>query len=480
MQQLRCLEIPRQTRNHQHPGESKCHVCSIYLIVSGSGIDVMWENSISISFFYFFFVFFLFLFSIFSIFFYFFILRLQILSLQKNLKEVTSSVRNLESLLLTGCFNLSDDRLISAFNCRELSSLTHLDLSMCKKVSCHFSERVFSFSFHFFIFISFLSFLFHYFEFSYQITDDSVSKIAQSLVNLEKLDLAGCANISNSSLAHIERGLKRLKWLNLRSCRNITDSGIARLCGQTEESKLMEVGEEGERWRGVQSLGFLSLQDCQKLTDDSLKYISAGLKSLESINLSFCASLTEFGMKHLSTMVGDSLKEINLRSCDVTDLALRYLSEGGLTLHVLDISFCDRVRDDGLAYLSQGLPQLRSLSLNSIPCTDSGLLKLSQTLTDLNTLNVGQCFNITDRGIDAILNNCSHLSHLDIYGCSRISNQMIQRLEQLNLTLTRDLWQVGTESRSQKKQIQPQLQFTYLTNLNDFSLQPFSFQPCLL
>lgn len=300
-----------------------------------------------------------------------------------------------------------------------------------------------------------------------------MSKIAQSLVNLEQLDLAGCANISNSSLVHIERGLKRLKWLNLRSCRNITDSGIARLCGETvEENKSVEAGSGGggkEGERGVQSLRFLSLQDCQKLTDDSLKYISAGLKNLTSINLSFCPSLTEFGMKHLSTMAGDSLREINLRSCDVTDLALRYLSEGGLTLHVLDISFCDRVRDDGLAYLSQGLPQLRSLSLNSIPCTDSGLVKLSQTLTDLNTLNVGQCFNITDRGIDAILNNCPHLSNLDIYGCSRISNQMIHRLEQLDLTLTRDLWQVGTESKTSK---QGQLQFTYLTNLNEFTLQP--------
>lgn len=215
--------------------------------------------------------------------------------------------------------------------------------------------------------------------------------------------------------------------------------------------------------RGVQTLEFLSLQDCQKLTDDSLKYISAGLKNLKSINLSFCASLTEFGMKHLSTMVGDSLREINLRSCDITDLALRYLSEGGLTLHVLDISFCDRVRDEGLAYLSQGLPQLRSLSLNSIPCTDAGLIKLSQTLTDLDTFNVGQCFNITDRGIDAILNNCPHLNSLDIYGCSRISDYMIQRLKQLNLNLTRDLWQVGCDSKNQTSM---EL-FTYLTNLNE-------------
>lgn len=159
-------------------------------------------------------------------------------------------------------------------------------------------------------------------------------------------------------------------------------------------------------------------------------------------------------------MVGDSLREINLRSCDITDLALRYLSEGGLTLHVLDISFCDRVRDDGLAFLSQGLPQLRSLSLNSIPCTDAGLIKLSQTLTDLNTFNVGQCFNITDRGIDAILNNCPHLNSLDIYGCSRISDYMVHRLKQLNLNLTRDLWQVGCDSKNQT----PMQQFTYLTN----------------
>lgn len=240
---------------------------------------------------------------------------------------------------------------------------------------------------------------------------------------------------------------------------------MAKLSGQTPEENKDSEKHESNAKKGVQSLEFLSLQDCQKLTDDSLKYISAGLKNLKSINLSFCASLTEFGMKHLSTMVGDSLREINLRSCDVTDLALRYLSEGGLTLHVLDISFCDRVRDDGLAYLSQGLPQLRSLSLNSIPLTDAGLVKLSQTLTDLKTLNVGQCFNISDRGLDAILNNCPHLRDLDIYGCSRISNAMIHRLEQLNLNLTRDLWQVGTESRTQSN-VQ---QFTYLTSLNELT-----------
>lgn len=349
---------------------------------------------------------------------------MQILSLQKKeLKDVTQNMPNMETLVLSGCYNLSDDRLMPAFGCM-MRDLTVLNLSMCKKI-----------------------------------TDLSVEQICHNVPRLQRLDLAGCSSLSNASLTLIQHHLKQLLHLNLRSCRNLTDDGIARLCGQPTSPQFIvnnypNKGEEAAGHReeeeyevdveveeeGLTRLEFLGLQDCQKLTDDSLKHVSQGLPNLRSINLSFCASFTEFGLKHLSTMAS-SLKEINLRSCDnVSDIGLRYLSEGGVALHVLDISFCDKISDQGLEFVSQGLPQIQSLSLNSCSVSDKGIVKIAATLTELRTLNIGQCNEVTDKGLNAIIDNCPQLKDVDVYGCTGISTPTIDRLIQLNVNLSRELW----------------------------------------
>ncbi|RWS15146.1 F-box/LRR-repeat protein 14-like protein [Dinothrombium tinctorium] len=307
----------------------------------------------------------------------------QVLSLQRSLREVTLGVPNLERLTLTGCYNLTDEKLIFAFS-EDNYSLTELNLSMCK-----------------------------------QITDRSILKIAQHLKFLQSLDLGGCSNITNSLLTTVRLQLKKLKRLNLRSCRNITDSGIAKLCGQTLSNCVDSTHCINEEPNKV--LEYLGLQDCQKLTDEALRYISVGFSNMKSINLSFCSGITDVGLKHLSTI--SQLNELNLRSCvNITDAGIKYLSDAGLKLRSLDISFCDKIGDQSLSYISQGLCYLHSLSLNSCSITDDGLMKIAQTLNDLSMLNIGQCNRITDKGLNAIAESCRSLRTIDIYGCTRITN----------------------------------------------------------
>lgn len=326
------------------------------------------------------------------------------------MKDVTQSITNLDSLILSGCFNLTDEKLVNAFQ-TSLPCLLELNLSMCKKI-----------------------------------TDQSIFKICKSAQNLRHVDLAGCSCISNKCLEVIQHNLRSLKHLDLRSCRNVTDSGIAKLCGQipspaeTDGYPSQQQTPVYDEDVGIPSLEFLGLQACEKLSDDALKYVSLGLRKLQCINLSFCPGFSELGLKYLSSMAC-SLKEINLRSCDnVCDTGLRYLSEGGVSLHVLDVSFCEKITDEGLGFLSQGQPQLQSLSLNNCRISDIGIMKSAQTLTELKVLNIGQCTRVTDKGINAIINNCPHLSSIDMYGCPSISSGVVDRLMSRNVVLSRDLW----------------------------------------
>ncbi|XP_015126503.1 F-box/LRR-repeat protein 14 [Diachasma alloeum] len=322
--------------------------------------------------------------------------RVQILSLRRGLGDVVKGITNLESLNLSGCYNITDTGLTSAI-CTEYSSLTELNLSLCK-----------------------------------QVTDNSLGRIAQYLKNLESLELGGCCNITNTGLLLIAWGLKKLKRLDLRSCWHISDAGIGHLAGMSRETAA-----------GNLALEHLGLQDCQRVSDEALRHISVGLTCLKSTNLSFCVSITDAGLKHLAKM--SSLREVNLRSCDnISDVGMAYLAEGGSRISSLDVSFCDKIGDLALVYISQGLFNLKSLSLSACQVNDEGICKIAKTLHELETLNVGQCSRLTDKALFTIGESMGQLKCIDLYGCTKITTsglEVIMKMPHIT-TLNLGLWHV--------------------------------------
>ncbi|XP_022081375.1 F-box/LRR-repeat protein 14-like [Acanthaster planci] len=309
--------------------------------------------------------------------------RVQILSLRRSLSHVLQGMPNIQSLNLSGCYNLTDFGLSHAF-VHEIPTLTVLNLSLCK-----------------------------------QITDTSLWRIAQYLKNLESLDLAGCCNINNTGLLVIARGLPKLKCLNLRSCRHVSDVGIGYLAGMSSEAA-----------KGVCNLEELVLQDCQKITDSALGSVAQGLPQLRALNLSFCCGVTDSGMVNLSRM--PSLRELNLRSCDnISDIGIAHLAECGGHFTSLDVSFCDKIGDAALAHISQGMYNLTNISLSSCHVTDDGLDRLVRNLHGLTTLNIGQCVKVTDRGLKLIGDHLHKLKCIDLYGCTKITTVGLERIMQL-------------------------------------------------
>ena len=320
--------------------------------------------------------------------------RVQILSLRRSLRDVITGISNVESLNLSGCYSVTDIGLGHAF-VQDISTLTVLNLSLCK-----------------------------------QVTDSSLGRIAQYLKNLETLELGGCSNITSTGLLLIAWGLRKLKRLNLRSCRHVSDQGIGHLGGLSPNSA-----------HGCLELEYLGLQDCQKLTDQALKHISFQLVNLKGINLSFCGSVTDTGLRFLSKM--PSLRELNLRSCDnVSDIGVGFLAEGGSRITSLDVSFCERIGDQALVHISQGLFQLQCLSLSACNISDEGLNKVVRNLHDLTTLNIGQCSRVSDKGLALIAGHIKNLKSIDLYGCTKITTVGLERIMQLPKlsTLNLGLW----------------------------------------
>ncbi|OXU17208.1 hypothetical protein TSAR_005814, partial [Trichomalopsis sarcophagae] len=313
--------------------------------------------------------------------------------MRRGLGDVFRGIPKLHSLNLSGCFNMSDAGINSALS-QPFSSLTQLNLSYCK-----------------------------------HITDASLGKIAQSLKNLETLDLGGCTNVTNSGLHVIAWGLKSLKRLDVKSCWHVSDQGIGYLAGINSDAG------------GNLALEHLGLQDVQRLTDEGLRSISLGLAtSLKSINLSFCVQITDNGMKHIAKIT--SLRELDLRNCDISESAMANLAEGGSRITSLDVSFCDKVGDQALQHISQGLFNLKSLGLSACPISDEGIDKIAKTQQDLETLLIGQCSRLTDKSILTIVESMPRLRSIDLYGCTKISKCSLEKILKLPLiSLNLGLWQ---------------------------------------
>lgn len=305
--------------------------------------------------------------------------RVQVLSVRKTLRDLTSL--HLQSLDLTGCFNVTDALIINALE-HELPLLERLILSFCK-----------------------------------QITDTSIARVAQYARNLKVLELAGCSQVTSNALTLISVGLERLERLNVRSCKGVTDRGISYISG------LQPADLEP---KGNLNLTDLVLQDCQSVTDDALSHLSC-LKNLDSINISFCAGITDTAFRYLAKST--SLRHLNVRSCDnVSDTGIGYLVEGGSKIETLDLAFCERLTDSCLTHISRGLFNLRALSLSACKITDEGVSNLAKSQIELRALDIGQCSKLTDASAIVLSQYLIRLKALDVYGCVSMTTVGLERL----------------------------------------------------
>jgi len=252
------------------------------------------------------------------------------------------------------------------------------------------------------------------------------------LKQLEELVVSGDM-VGDEGLVHLSK-LPRLRYLHLYGKR-FTDDGMRHL-------------------KNIPNLKTLQLYWLKQLTDKALLHI-AECDNLETVSFHHNENITDKGVKNLSTI--KSLKRLYVHNSLITDEGLKYLSQIK-TLEELSLPYRN-IGDQGLVYLSNlvnlkhlsvtrdylidpemdkgyytdegvkalsKLSQLEELSIGSRGMTDESMEYVSM-LTNLKSLSLGYCMNITDKGI-AKLKALKSLEHLDI----NHANMSISGLSALN------------------------------------------------
>ena len=225
-----------------------------------------------------------------------------------------------------------------------------------------------------------------------------------------ELSFAHCTQIDDVSIYRALLNpntscLKRLEILNLDGVEFLSDIGIR---GILEKCPVLRS---------------LSL-DGEQLTDEIGNSIGSNYyQTLEHLSISYCDNLTDSTLRSLGKLK-------NLQSL--------YMKRGPLFTNSGFVSLFGQLCLNPENYRNpRGL-----LRLTLIECTgllDSGLTKVAQSAPNLSHLDLSWCWNLTDKGLQAIALNCHLMQTLILVGlknCTAIIGASMPRLRYLELVQT--------------------------------------------
>lgn len=204
--------------------------------------------------------------------------------------------------------------------------------------------------------------------------DCCLINIAKESKNLTILNLEGCPNICVATLRTLSN-LKNLKSLNFTSVTSVDDSIVTSIANE------------------CQQLESLNLYDCIKISTDGFKIL---------INLK-------------------NLKQLNVGNTHLDGTALFDIANHCTKLTLLSLESCKNVSEDAFKELSK-VVNLDILCVSSVEnITDSVLL----TFRNLRVLDCDNCHDVTDSGIQHIIEFSPHLNRLSVCNTGITFNALV-------------------------------------------------------
>jgi len=115
----------------------------------------------------------------------------------------------------------------------------------------------------------------------------------------------------------------------------------------------------------------------------------------------------------------------------VTDEEMFRMFGGGRfsELQTLNLSGCSNITDPSVMEVARRCSNLQTLNLEwCTNITDASVMEVARRCSNLQTLNLTCCSNITDASVMEVARRCSNLQTLTLYGCSNITDTSVMEV----------------------------------------------------
>lgn len=238
--------------------------------------------------------------------------------------------------------------------------------------------------------------------------------------------MKGAANARNAASAAAETSENCTHWHDLPM------ELLVRVLTLVDNRTVVTASGVCRGWRDSVGQGIhdLSFSWCGQSVSNLVQSVAPKFPRLQLCRLKRCMHLSDAAIQTASRN-WPGLRTLELSDgVRLTDAALFALADGCPKLEKLDLSNCRNITEAGLLAIVQNCHNLRHLNLWG--CTDAGtdrvLQELAKHCTALQSLNLGWCGQISDKGILAFTRGCSDLRVIDLCRCSLITDQSVSYL----------------------------------------------------
>ncbi|KAL1986263.1 hypothetical protein VTN96DRAFT_6631 [Rasamsonia emersonii] len=249
-----------------------------------------------------------------------------------------------------------------------------------------------------------------------KLTDKGVSDLVEGNRYLQALDVSELRSLTDHTLFTVAKNCPRLQGLNITGCAKVTDES------------LIVVSEN------CRQLKRLKLNGVVQVTDKAVVSFAENCPSILEIDLHDCKLVTSPSVTTLLSTLRN-LRELRLAHCvEIDDSAFLKLPEGMIfeSLRILDLTACERVKDDAVERIINSAPRLRNLVLAKCKfITDRAVLAICRLGKNLHYVHLGHCSNITDSAVIQLIKSCNRIRYIDLACCNLLTDASVQQLATL-------------------------------------------------
>ncbi len=271
----------------------------------------------------------------------------------------------------------------------------------------------------------------------YEITDHSISTIAQHCSDLTLLSVSNCYRITDASLQDIVQKCRALQSLDVAACFNVTDITILCIAEQCQLQQQCTDVNMSDQSASNSLAADISIKSHTDGTSNSSIYSTSthnpdnttlthtpATRSTHSIrskltylNLSHCDLITPAAMLQLAAHCA-TLQSLTVKACADLSPALQRTLHCSPHLHTLNMAQCSDVTDSVFC---------ESFAVTDCSETDtlSYIYDTTQLWPCLTSLSLSHCSQLTNKSITTIADKCANLTSLDLTGCKLLTDSCI-------------------------------------------------------
>ncbi|GAA0140041.1 hypothetical protein LIER_01468 [Lithospermum erythrorhizon] len=337
-----------------------------------------------------------------------YILRRRLADLICNFRSMNAKTFDLfvkgspSEVCVKDCHWLTEDQFSMAFGNFDVKKLVVLQLELCGQ--CNFDYvmgKTFAGSLN-----SMPNLVIVSLKGASRLSDEAVEALVRSAPTLQSITLSQCSLLTEKCIDIIADAIgPTLKELYIDECQRIHAMSIKTALSKFEILEILSVA-------GIQAV-------CDKFVEGIV--IVCG-KTLKELNLADCPKLTDYSLEVIARTCS-SLRSLNISKLhQLTDLSLEYLANGCRFIHTLTLHG-NRFSDDALAaFLETSGKSLKKLSLNNVSkvgCNTA--ISLAKHSRGLLSLDLSWCRRVTNEALGLIVDCCSSLRLLRLFGCTQIN-----------------------------------------------------------